>query len=68
MRIYLTGFGVGAGVWAASLFVPPPTQFVLWGISLTIDVLTPWAVWELCPRRLRSTRRTFPSGRQRLRS
>ena len=49
MRIYLTGFGVGAGIWAASLFFPPPAQFVLWGISLTIDLLTPWVVWGTVP-------------------
>ncbi|MGB9372088.1 MAG: low temperature requirement protein A [Halobacteriota archaeon] len=49
MRIYLTGFGVGAGIWAASLFFQPPAQFVLWGISLTIDLLTPWVVWGTVP-------------------
>lgn len=49
MRIYLIGFGAGAGVWAASLLVSPPTQFVLWGVSLTIDLLTPWVVWATAP-------------------
>jgi len=49
MRIYLIGYGTGAGIWAASLFVPPPAQFVLWGISLTIDLLTPWVVWSTSP-------------------
>ncbi|MGZ4920544.1 MAG: low temperature requirement protein A [Halobacteriota archaeon] len=49
VRIYLIGFGVGAGIWAGSLFAPPPTQFVLWGLSLTVDMLTPWLVWITTP-------------------
>jgi|GEM_PF-3527011 len=49
VRIYLIGFGAGASIWAASLFITPPMQFVLWGLSLIIDMLTPWVVWATTP-------------------
>lgn len=41
---YIRGFGVGAVVWTASVFVPEPGRFWLWGIALTIDLVTPFAV------------------------
>ncbi|HEU5113697.1 MAG TPA: low temperature requirement protein A [Acidimicrobiia bacterium] len=41
---YLIGFGAAAVVWVASVFVPDPARFVLWGIALAIDLATPWVV------------------------
>ncbi len=49
VRIYLIGFGAGASIWAVSLFITPPLQFVLWGLSLIVDMLTPWMVWITTP-------------------
>ncbi len=49
MRIYLVGFGTGASIWAGSLFIAPPAQFVLWGVSLLVDMATPWLVWSTTP-------------------
>lgn len=43
--VYLIGFGAGASIWAASLFLESGAQFILWGISLTIELATPWYVW-----------------------
>lgn len=40
--IYLTGFGTGLLLWAASLAVPVRLRPLLWGIGLTIELLTPW--------------------------
>ena len=41
-RLYLIGFGVGAGCWAISLLTPIPVRFILWGVGLAIDFATPW--------------------------
>lgn len=43
--VYLIGFGAGASIWAASLFLEPKAQFILWGVSLSIELATPWYVW-----------------------
>ena len=45
MRIYLIGFGSGTAIWAVSILTSPPLQFALWGISLAIEIATPWVVW-----------------------
>ncbi len=42
VRGYLTGFGIGAILWIASIFVPEPLRFWLWGLALTIDLGTPF--------------------------
>lgn len=39
---YLTGFALGAGCWFASIFVPPPVRFILWGVGFFIELLTPF--------------------------
>lgn len=44
VRGYLIGFGTAAVVWTASVFVPDPARFYLWGIALAIDLATPYAV------------------------
>jgi len=41
---YLIGFGAAAVVWLASVFVPDPARFVVWGVALAIDLVTPWVV------------------------
>ena len=41
---YLIGFGAAAVVWVASVFVPDPTRFAVWGLALAIDLATPWVV------------------------
>jgi len=39
---YLRGFTLGGAFWVASIWVPDPTRFVLWGIGLAIDFVTPY--------------------------
>jgi low temperature requirement protein LtrA len=41
-RVYFTGFGVGALLWAVSIFVPEPARYWLWAAGLGVDMLTPW--------------------------
>lgn len=41
---YLIGFGTAAVVWLASVFVPDPARFGVWGIAFAIDLATPWVV------------------------
>ncbi|MFN8471487.1 MAG: low temperature requirement protein A [Anaerolineae bacterium] len=38
---YAIGFSISALLWLISVFVPPPTRYVLWGLGLLIDFLTP---------------------------
>ena len=52
--LYLVGFGLGAGLWAASILVPPPARYVLWAAGLAVDFATPWI------GRLRGILRGFP--------
>jgi low temperature requirement protein LtrA len=40
--LYLTGFGIGAALWAISILLPPPARFALWTLGLAIDFATPW--------------------------
>lgn len=40
--LFLTGFSIGAAFWLASLFVPAPYKFGLWGAGLAIEIITPW--------------------------
>ncbi|MDH3730782.1 MAG: low temperature requirement protein A, partial [Acidimicrobiia bacterium] len=39
---YLRGFALGGAFWVVSIWVPDPTRFVLWGIGLAIDFVTPY--------------------------
>ena len=39
---YLRGFSIGAVPWMISLWVPEPWRYVLWGVGLLIDVVTPF--------------------------
>ena len=38
---FMVGFCGGAVFWLLSLFVSPPTRFVLWGLGLTVEIATP---------------------------
>lgn len=39
-RRYAIGFGAGAGIWAVSTLVSPPTQIILWGLGLAVSFST----------------------------
>ncbi len=41
-NLYLTGFSIGAGLWAISIIVPQPFCYILWAVGLAIDLATPW--------------------------
>jgi low temperature requirement protein LtrA len=38
---YVTGFGIGAALWLASLLVAPPARFALWGAAVLVELATP---------------------------
>jgi low temperature requirement protein LtrA len=38
---YVAGFSISMLLFVISVFVPPPLRFVLWGVGLAIDLLTP---------------------------
>lgn len=46
IRTYLRGFGAGAALWALSILLPAPARYVLWGMSLALDLAVPWQVWR----------------------
>lgn len=39
---YLSGFSIGATIWAVSIFVPEPARFALWTTGILIELATPW--------------------------
>lgn len=43
---YIIGFGIAAALWTFSAFTPTPWRFVIWGIALIIDILTPLTASE----------------------
>jgi low temperature requirement protein LtrA len=38
---YSIGFSIAAGIWFASIFVPPPIRLIFWIIGLAVDIGTP---------------------------
>jgi len=40
--VYLTGFSLGTLLWALSIVLPPPTQYLLWTVGLAVELATPW--------------------------
>jgi low temperature requirement protein LtrA len=44
---YSLGFGIAATIWLFSAFVPAPYRFVLWGLAILIDFLTPFTAGEI---------------------
>jgi low temperature requirement protein LtrA len=50
---YAAGFSASLALWALSVFVDPPWRFVMWGVGLLFDLLTPLATLQI-QRRLPS--------------
>ena len=44
---YSIGFAVSATIWTVSAFLPPPLRFILWGVGMTIDLVTPLLIGQL---------------------
>jgi low temperature requirement protein LtrA len=44
---YSIGFAISAAIWTVSAFVPVPLRFILWGVGLTIDFVTPFLLGQL---------------------
>jgi low temperature requirement protein LtrA len=44
---YSIAFGISAAIWTVSAFVPPPLRFILWGVGLTLDFITPFFIGRL---------------------
>ena len=40
---YAIGFGAGALIWAASLFVPWPWFYLVWGLAMGVDLVVPFS-------------------------
>ena len=46
-RTFLAAFVAGILIWLASLAVPQPWNYVMWGAALVIEVLIPIPAWRL---------------------
>ena len=44
---YAAGFSVSMALWILSVFVEPPWRFVMWGIGLLFDLVTPLATLQI---------------------
>ena len=44
VRGYLIGHSIAAVIWVASIFVPEPARFWLWGVAFAIDLATPYVM------------------------
>jgi len=47
IKWYVRGFGIGAGLWLVSVFVPAPWRFALWVLGLLADFITPLTAGKL---------------------
>lgn len=57
---YAIGFSVSIVLFIISIFVPPPWRFVLWGLGLTIDLVTPVTTLHLQARLPRLSNSKLP--------
>jgi low temperature requirement protein LtrA len=48
-EVYIACFSFTAGIWLASIFVPGPFRYVLWGVALAIDLAVPPRAWRELP-------------------
>jgi low temperature requirement protein LtrA len=44
---YSVGFGFAAVFWLISAFIPAPWRFVLWGVAIIVDLITPLTAGKL---------------------
>ncbi len=44
---YSIGFGIAATIWLISAIVPDPWRFLLWGVAIVVDFLTPFGAGEI---------------------
>jgi low temperature requirement protein LtrA len=44
---YSVGFSVAAVLWLISAFIPAPWRFVLWGVAIIVDIITPLTAGKL---------------------
>ena len=44
---FLLAFGTAALIWTASVFTPAPWCYVLWGVALTVELVSPFRAWRL---------------------
>jgi len=50
VRGYLVGFGAASVLWSASIVVPPPQRFWVWGAALAVDLATPYVLRKIQAR------------------
>jgi low temperature requirement protein LtrA len=44
---YCIGFGIAATIWLISAFVPAPLRFLLWGVAILVDFITPFGAGNI---------------------
>jgi low temperature requirement protein LtrA len=44
---YSIGFGIAATIWLISAVVPDPWRFLIWGVAIVVDLLTPFGAGEI---------------------
>ena len=44
--IYIATYGFTAALWLASIFLPEPYRFILWGVALGLDLCVPPYAWR----------------------
>jgi low temperature requirement protein LtrA len=45
---HVVGWSIGLALWAASLALPTPARYVVWGVAVAVEVLTPLVVeWRV---------------------
>ena len=57
---YATGFSISALLFIASAFVAPPLRFVLWGLGLASDLVTPLTILKALSRLPRLSNSKLP--------
>ncbi|HEY4278057.1 MAG TPA: low temperature requirement protein A [Conexibacter sp.] len=46
-EVYIVGYSSTTALWLASVFVPTPGRFVLWGVAMAIDLVIPTHAWAV---------------------